>query len=522
MEQTQQQQSQTSDFMLLPGFRFTPTEQQLVGFYLFKHISGVSLQNISFCPIAFCDLYGSKEPWEIWSEAQPTSLGLSTGDVYLITELKKATAKGSKIARGVGTTGGRWHETGKDDGFKVHHESQDLAGIRRTFYYHNPNSTEHKCWTVHEFAISFDGGTTFSQDVICLLRNNGSNLAPQPNSRKKRKFSDCTGAATSLPPKVPQVCNATSASHPELIGECDDILLYNSCPMNPKVSAATSALIGECDDILLYKSCPMNLKVSAATSASHPELIGECDDILLYNSCPVNPKVSAATSASHPELIGECDDDFFNFDDFPYLPFSDSSVRLQRFCNVTKVYGFIKEMASHTSGISSLKNQEGLETGLPELDCESSPSLNQEGFYKDSVKSELDSLKMAGRFTSRARRSLHFRCQQPHVTRVRTSHEKKVQLILFRHATMWKCPQQDLKITSFTAPCSTRNSATTENRWSESARMTTEDQSHGRGLICDTAQEFFCDSLGEPCKEAETYSLRGSYRPRGHAHRFEG
>ncbi|CAN1811399.1 NAC domain-containing protein 78 [Linum perenne] len=325
MEQTQQQQSQTSDFKLLPGFRFTPTEQQLVGFYLFKHISGVSLQDISFCPIAFCDLYGSKEPWEIWSEAQPTSLGLSTGDVYLITELKKATAKGSKIARGVGTTGGRWHETGKDDGFKVHHESQDLAGIRRTFYYHNPNSTEHKCWTVHEFAISFDGGTTFSEDVICLLRNNGSNLAPQPNSRKKRKFSDCTGAATSLPPKVPQVCNATSASHPELIGECDDILLY--------------------------KSCPMNLKVSASTSASHPELIGECDDILLYNSCPVNPKVSAATSASHPELIGECDDDFFNFDDFPYLPFSDSSVRLQRFCNVTKVYGFIKEMASHTSGL---------------------------------------------------------------------------------------------------------------------------------------------------------------------------
>ncbi|CAN1811300.1 NAC domain containing protein 50 [Linum perenne] len=440
MEQTQQQQSQTSDFKLLPGFRFTPTEQQLVGFYLFKHISGVSVQNISFCPIAFCDLYGSKEPWEIWSEVQPTSLGLSTGDVYLITKLKKATANGSNIARGVGTTGGRWHETGKGDDFKVHHESQDLAGIRRTFYYHNPNSTEHKCWTVHEFAISFDGGTTFSQDVICLLRNNGSNLAPQPNSRKKRKFSDCTGAATSLPPKVPQVCNATSASHPELIGECDDILLYNSCPMNPKLSAATSALIGECDDILLYESCPMN------------------------------PKVSAATSASHPELIGECDDDFFNFDDFPYLPFPDSSVRLQSFCNVTKVYGFIKEMASYTS-----------------------------------VKSELDSLKMAGRFTSRARRSLHFRCQQPHVTRVRTSQEKMVQLILFRHATMWKCPQQDLKITSL-------------------QRLVLQETLPQRktGLICDTAQEFFCDSLGEPCKEADTYSLRGSYRPRGHAHRIEG
>ncbi|CAN1326557.1 NAC domain containing protein 50 [Linum perenne] len=484
MEQTQQKQSQTSDFKLLPGFRFTPTEQQLVGFYLFKHISGVSVQNISFCPIAFCDLYGSKEPWEIWSEVQPTSLGLSTGDVYLITKLKKATANGSNIARGVGTTGGRWHETGKGDDFKVHHESQDLAGIRRTFYYHNPNSTEHKCWTVHEFAISFDGGTTFSQDVICLLRNNGSNLAPQPNSRKKRKFSDCTGAATSLPPKVPQVCNATSASHPELIGECDDILLYESCPMNPKVSAATSALIGE------------------------------SDDILLYNSCPMNPKVSSATSASHPELIGECDDDFFNFDDFPYLPFPDSSARLQSFCNVTKLYGFIKEwrlihqvsfeakdetrslsinydLSEFDSGSSSMKNQEGLETGLPVLDCE--------------IQSEPDSLKTAGRFTSRARRSLHFRCQQPHVTRVRTSQEKMVQLILFRHATMWKCPQQDLKITSL-------------------QRLVLQETLPQRktGLICDTAQEFFCDSLGEPCKEADTYSLRGSYRPRGHAHRIEG
>ncbi|CAN1170475.1 NAC domain-containing protein 76 [Linum perenne] len=211
MEQTQQQQSQIPDFKLLPGFRFTPTDEQLAGFYLYNHIFGVSLQNISFCALSFCDLFGSEEPWEIWAKAQPTRLGLSTGDVYLITKVKKATTangNGSRFGRGVGTTGGRWHESGKFP-FKVTRESQELDGVRRKFSYQNTKSTEHMCWIMYEYAVSFDGGNTFSEDVICMLRNNGSSLFPEPSSGKKRKFEGCTGSS-SLPSKVPKV-SATSA-----------------------------------------------------------------------------------------------------------------------------------------------------------------------------------------------------------------------------------------------------------------------------------------------------------------------
>ncbi|CAN1250530.1 NAC domain-containing protein 76 [Linum perenne] len=211
MEQTQQQQSQIPDFKLLPGFRFTPTNEELVGFYLYNHIFGVSLQNISFCALSFCDLFGSEEPWEIWAKAQPTRLGLSTGDVYLITKVKKATTangNGSRFGRGVGTTGGRWHESDKFP-FKVPHQSQELDGVRRKFSYQNTKSTEHMCWIMYEYAVSFDGGNTFSEDVICMLRNNGSSLFPEPNSGKKRKFEGCTGSS-SLPPKLPKV-SATSA-----------------------------------------------------------------------------------------------------------------------------------------------------------------------------------------------------------------------------------------------------------------------------------------------------------------------
>ncbi|CAN1299318.1 NAC domain-containing protein 96 [Linum perenne] len=193
----EQDSSQTLDLPLQklpPGYRFNPTDEELVSFYLYKHISGLPLQNHSFCPVFFCNLYSSKEPWEIWSECQSQKFGLPIGDVYLITKLKKK-KNGSRIDRYVGTSGGSWHRVDKDFTIKLNcsNSQEDIVGIRKKFSYRNLGSAENKCWILSEYSISFDGGRTYSEDVICKLKNNHKSRlddseGAQPST--KRKFGE--------------------------------------------------------------------------------------------------------------------------------------------------------------------------------------------------------------------------------------------------------------------------------------------------------------------------------------------
>ncbi|CAN1299419.1 NAC domain-containing protein 96 [Linum perenne] len=194
----EQDSSQTLDLPLQklpPGYRFNPTDEELVSFYLYKHISGLPLQNHSFCPVFFCNLYSFKEPWEIWSECQSQKFGLPIGDVYLITKLKKK-KNGSRIDRYVGTSGGSWHRVDKDFTIKLNcsNSQEDIVGIRKKFSYRNLGSAENKCWILSEYSISFDGGRTYSEDVICKLKNNHKSRLDDSegaqSSTAKRKFGE--------------------------------------------------------------------------------------------------------------------------------------------------------------------------------------------------------------------------------------------------------------------------------------------------------------------------------------------
>ncbi|CAN1757986.1 Ubiquitin carboxyl-terminal hydrolase 3 [Linum perenne] len=98
----EQDSSQTLDLPLQklpPGYRFNPTDEELVSFYLYKHISGFPLQNHSFCPVFFCNLYSFKEPWEIWSECQSQKFGLPIVEGSFLDRLFKSTASMDPLQR---------------------------------------------------------------------------------------------------------------------------------------------------------------------------------------------------------------------------------------------------------------------------------------------------------------------------------------------------------------------------------------------------------------------------------------
>ncbi|CAN0840623.1 V-type proton ATPase catalytic subunit A [Linum grandiflorum] len=200
--------------MLPPGYRFTPSDQELVG-YLFNHISGFSLQNIWFCPVVVCDLYSDEEPWDIWPRSQSQRFGLPMGDVFLITKLKKSkssSSSSSKLSRSVGASGATWHQSSCSKPWKVHYGSQKLLMVQKKFSYKNTKSSEHGCWLLTEYTISLDGGKTYSEEAICRLHNNHkttgkeaeSEPEPEPSTTAKRKF-DAAGCFSQPSSKVQKV-----------------------------------------------------------------------------------------------------------------------------------------------------------------------------------------------------------------------------------------------------------------------------------------------------------------------------
>ncbi|CAN0903142.1 Tryptophan synthase alpha chain, chloroplastic [Linum grandiflorum] len=201
------------------GFAFRPTEMELVSHYLSNHISGFSLPHPSFCPVFFCDLYGSEIPWDLWHrcQSQPSSLFSTGGDVYLITKLKrKTTVKGNSkhFDRVLGTSGGNWHRSDSNFLIPLDSDSPDLVGVRKKFFYDNVKSKEHGCWLLSEYSISYDRGKTCSDDVICMLYQ-----APTAKAKKRRfeqrNNSNATDTDCSLLPplsKVPKLSAGATTS----------------------------------------------------------------------------------------------------------------------------------------------------------------------------------------------------------------------------------------------------------------------------------------------------------------------
>ncbi|XP_015583216.1 NAC domain-containing protein 41 [Ricinus communis] len=148
------------------GYRFNPTDCELVGYYLFNKLNGCLLP-IDNMLVADTNLYGKDEPLQLWEKFGGNCSFYSDGEIYLFTKLKK---KGSRILRSVGA-GGTWHgvDAGKPVRIKTN-RGQLIEGTKKCFSYRNPNSIHDGCWIMHEFSL-FD----ISYDwVLCRLKKNFS------------------------------------------------------------------------------------------------------------------------------------------------------------------------------------------------------------------------------------------------------------------------------------------------------------------------------------------------------------
>lgn len=186
---------ETPQFSMVPGFKFRPTDAELVGYYLINKIlkkpvlyDGLIIKN--------CDIYGQEEPWDTWNRFEVDD----DDGLYFFTRLKRKTPNGSRIDRKVGShqSTGTWH--GENSGFQFQikikvngTKNACITACKKRFSYRNPKSDQHGRWIMNEYSCSLSDDI-----VVCHLRKigtaahipNNMTARVKPNSSKKRKLSE--------------------------------------------------------------------------------------------------------------------------------------------------------------------------------------------------------------------------------------------------------------------------------------------------------------------------------------------
>ncbi|RDX70585.1 NAC domain-containing protein 7, partial [Mucuna pruriens] len=145
-----------------PGFRFHPTDEELVDYYLRKKVAS---RRIDLDVIKDVDLY-KIEPWDLQEICR---IGTEEqNEWYFFSHKDKKYPTGTRTNRA--TTAGFWKATGRDKAIYSKHE---LIGMRKTlvFYKGRAPNGQKSDWIMHEYRLETDeNGTPQAKGwVVCRV-----------------------------------------------------------------------------------------------------------------------------------------------------------------------------------------------------------------------------------------------------------------------------------------------------------------------------------------------------------------
>ncbi|XP_024357599.1 uncharacterized protein [Physcomitrium patens] len=198
-----------------PGWRFHPTDAEIMGLYLKKQIRGESIQDN---PIVVVDLY-SVEPWDL-----PVEPGGSDQERYFYIARHKKSPKGCRTNRA--TERGYWKSTGKDRFV----QSQYSRGMKKTLVYYigrAPNG-QRTDWVMHEYRMADEvyenlRGEQVPYVLVRVFKKNGP--GPNNGARYGGPFIEepWTPPQDSAKPSSGVLEEAQFEEPGELPGECPDV-----------------------------------------------------------------------------------------------------------------------------------------------------------------------------------------------------------------------------------------------------------------------------------------------------------
>nr|GMC50096.1 NAC domain-containing protein 78-like [Ipomoea batatas] len=127
-----------------PGFRFHPTDEELVVYYLRRKVRGKPFHVEA---IAVVDIY-KHEPWELHAFSAVNS---TDQEWYFLVDLEKK-YKGSRLINRSFTEKGYWKTSEKDQ--TVSHK-REIVGMKKTLVYHagKPPNGRRTNWVMHEYRL---------------------------------------------------------------------------------------------------------------------------------------------------------------------------------------------------------------------------------------------------------------------------------------------------------------------------------------------------------------------------------
>ncbi|KAL3832809.1 hypothetical protein ACJIZ3_007545 [Penstemon smallii] len=207
-----------------PGFRFHPTEEELLQYYLRKK---VALEKIDLDVIQEIDL-NKLEPWDIQEKCKIGSTTTSTpqNDWYFFSHKDKKYPTGTRTNRA--TVAGFWKATGRD---KVIYSNSKRIGMRKTlvFYKGRAPHGQKSDWIMHEYRRLVE---YHDDDANTSINNNVCNVMMQEEGwvvcrvfKKKNHFHIIKSRSSIATSSVP-IINCEEEEEEQEQGTLEQMLRY--------------------------------------------------------------------------------------------------------------------------------------------------------------------------------------------------------------------------------------------------------------------------------------------------------
>ncbi|KAL0548839.1 hypothetical protein IC582_013315 [Cucumis melo] len=242
----------SSDGYLPPGFRFHPTDEELIGHYLLKKVLN---SHFSSPAIAHVDLNKS-EPWDL-----PEKALMGEKEWYFFSVRDRKYPTGLRTNRA--TEAGYWKATGKDREI-MSSKTNSLIGMKKTlvFYRGRAPKGQKSNWVMHEFRLAgkfsyhfLSAATSKDEWVISRVfkkTGSGNGAAMHGGAMKK----------TARP--NPEPSSPSSVSLPPLL----DSSPYTSAAADATVSSAAYADGDDTREHELHVTCFSTNNLNYCSSAS--------------------------------------------------------------------------------------------------------------------------------------------------------------------------------------------------------------------------------------------------------------
>ncbi|KAK6922529.1 NAC domain [Dillenia turbinata] len=161
------QMDKTTLELKLPGFRFHPTEEELLDFYLKKIVTG---KRLHVDIIGFLNIY-RYSPWDL-----PGLAKIGEREWYFFVPRERKNGHGGRPNRT--TEIGFWKATGSDRQIRCLAEPKKILGLRKTLVFYKGRAPR-GCktdWVMNEYRLPHANSSTKEDVVLCKIYRKATSL----------------------------------------------------------------------------------------------------------------------------------------------------------------------------------------------------------------------------------------------------------------------------------------------------------------------------------------------------------